>query len=107
MRKTIYLFSIACLFIFLTSCGYKEGITQPSSNSYLKFTGNTHNALVIIDDSNPFPIQTSNENGRVIHYQLSPGKHRIIVKRNNDVVLNREVLIGNGMTKEINIKWKK
>ena len=104
MRKTFYLFSITCFILFLSSCGYKEGVIQPSSNSYLKFTGNTRNAVVTIDDSDPISIQASSDNGNVIHYQLSPGKHRIIVKRNNDVVLKRDVLIGNGMTKEINIK---
>ena len=88
----------------LTACGYKEGIIQSSSNSYLKFTGNTHNAFVSIDDSDPFPIRPTSDNGNIIHYQLSPGKHKITVKRNNNVVLNREVLIGKGMTKEINVK---
>ena len=88
----------------LTACGSKEGIIQSSPNSYLKFTGNTHNAYATIDDSDPFPIQSSNENGRIIHYEVSPGKHKIIVMRNNAVALKREVLIGKGMTKEINVK---
>ena len=88
----------------LTACGYKEGIIQTSSNSYLKFTGNTHDAFATIDDSDPFSIQSASDNGKITHYQVSPGKHKIIVKRNNNVVLNREVLIGKGMTKEINVK---
>jgi len=105
MRKIIYFFLITCILMSLTACGgYKEGVILSSPNSYLKFTGNTNNAFVTIDDTDPFPIQSTNENGKIIHYQVSPGKHKIIVKRSNNVVLNKEVLIGNGMTKEIHVK---
>ncbi len=104
MHRVIKLISITLFCIFFIACGYKEGIVQSSSNSYLKFTGNTHGAVVIIDDNEPFPIQALDENRNLVHYQLSPGKHKIVVMRNNDLVLKREVLIGNGMTKEIDIK---
>ncbi len=104
MRKTIYFFLITCIFMSLTACGYKEGIVQSSTNSYLQFTGNIHNAFVTIDDSDPFPIQSKSENGKTMLYQVSSGKHKIVLKRDNNVVLNREVLVGQGMTKEIHVR---
>ena len=104
MRKTVCLFLMACLFLLLGACGYKEGIVQTSPGSYIKFTGNTLNAFAAIDGGMPFPVNSAGDNGKVLLYRVSPGKHRITVERNNSVVLDREVLIGNGMTKEINLR---
>lgn len=104
MSKIVYIFSICCLFLFFTACGYKEGVVQSSSNSYLEFTGNTHNAIVTIDNGDPFPLKETDDNRDIIHYQVSPGKHKIVIKRKNIIVLNREILIGKGMTKEISVK---
>jgi hypothetical protein len=104
MRRIAFCLLITCLLISFTACGYKEGIIQSSPNSYLKFTGNTRNAFATLDGSDPFPIQGSSDNGKIIHYEISPGKHRIIIQRNNTVILDRDMLIGKGMTKEINVK---
>ncbi len=104
MRKTAGFFLMACLVLSLAACGYKEGIVQSSPESYIKFTGNTLDAFATIDDGAPFPLWSTGDNGKPVIYRLSPGKHRITVERNNNVVLDREVLIGNGMTKEINLR---
>jgi len=103
MRKTILVFFTGCMLIALSSCGYKEGIIQTGDKSYLVFTGNTRDLQIIIDNNDPFSAQTGAENERVTHYQISPGKHMVVIKKGNEVVLQREILVGNGMTKEIQV----
>jgi hypothetical protein len=83
------------------ACGLREGVVQKEPQSFLWFTGNTQNAVVYIDDLAPFTL--SEENDELIHYEISPGKHEIVVKRSGNEIVNRVVLLGSGMTKEIQI----
>ncbi len=109
--KTL-LISLVVLFL-TTSCGLKEGVVQKDQRSYLWFTGNTENATVYIDDLAPISLNVrvaergTDENEKSvpsqINYALSPGKHVIVVKKDEIEVVNRKVLLGNGMTKEIQI----
>ena len=103
MREIFLIVLTSCVLITLSSCGYKEGVIQPGDKSYLVFTGNTQNIQIIIDNRDPFSAQTSVESGRVKHYQISPGKHMIVIKKGNEIVLQREILVGSGMTKEIQV----
>jgi hypothetical protein len=107
-------YSCLVLLALFTGCGLKEGVVQKESRSFLWFTGNTENAIVFIDDLNPIILNekssdTSNEaenntkkSGQV-HYEISPGKHTIIVKKSGAEIVNRNILLGNGITKEIQI----
>jgi len=103
MRKIFFTFLTGCVLITLSSCGYKEGVVQPGDKSYLVFTGNTQNIQIIIDSNDPFSAQTSVDNESVTQYQISPGKHMIVIKRDNEIVVQREILVGNGMIKEIQV----
>lgn len=101
------------LLVLIGGCGLKEGVTLKEQNSFLWFTGNTDNAVVYIDDLNPLILneKRSNINGEdenntrkgLVHYQLSPGKHKIVVIKSGVEVVNRDILLGNGITKEIQI----
>lgn len=108
-------FIILGLFIFLLcmGCGLKEGVVQKEAKSYLWFTGNTEGALVYIDDLSPMELEKKYyidsetgekiERNKEIHYECTPGKHRIIVKKMGEELVNRIVLLGNGIIKEIEI----
>ena len=108
-------FIILGLFIFLLcmGCGLKEGVVQKEAKSYLWFTGNTEDALVYIDDLDPIELgknyyidsETGEkiEKNKEIHYELTPGKHRVIVKKMGTKIVNRIVLLGSGIIKEIEI----
>ena len=108
-------FIILGLFVFLliVGCGLKEGVVQKEAKSYLWFTGNTEGVIVYIDDLKPIELgknyYTDSETGekigknKEIHYELTPGKHRIIVKKMEAKLVNRIVLLGNGIIKEIKI----
>lgn len=103
MRGIFLIVLASCLFITLSSCGYKEGVIQPGDKSYLVFTGNTQDIQITIDNNAPISVQADVENKSVTHYQISPGKHMIVIRRGSETVLQREILIGNGMTKEIQV----
>lgn len=93
---------MAALFIFLlcTGCGLKEGVIQKQSRSYLWFTGAAWNAVAYIDDLDPIVLKKTN---RPVHYEISPGKHHIVVKRNGAEIVNRVLLVGTGAVREISV----
>ncbi|MBW1615191.1 MAG: hypothetical protein JRJ49_01400 [Deltaproteobacteria bacterium] len=95
-------------------CGINEGVLNKEPASFLRFTGNVQNAIAYIDNLDPIEIDkpapignnvNENNNNRIrqTHYQISPGKHTIIIKKSGVEVVNRIILIGNGITKEIQI----
>ena len=109
MNIKFYHVFITLISFCIFGCGYKEGVVQTSPKSYLWFTGNIANSMVYINDLKPFslnkpinedPSQSQNE---LTHYQIQPGKYNIIVKKSNAVVVNRVVILGEGMTTEIEI----
>ena len=114
MKNIIKVFCLILIGILcFPGCSYKEGIEQGEPQSYLLFTGNTQGALASVDGEEPFTVdadQNTTANFREARsstsrtlYQISSGKHVIIVKKGEKVVVHREVLIGSGMTKEIYI----
>ena len=99
----------------LSSCGFREGVTVAEPAAYLAFGGNTTGAIVKIDESVSFPLgkgraatirSDTGENEKYLarrNYKITPGKHRIQVVRNGEIVVDRELLIGDGTTREISV----
>jgi hypothetical protein len=98
--KYLLAFILAC---FVTGCGYKEGVIQKDSVAYLWFTGNTEQSLVFLDGKEPFALNQTggSEKGKPTYYQVPPGKHRVVVKKGNEVVVDRVLIVGDGIIKEI------
>ena len=103
-------FSLLAFFLILLGCGITEGVIQKSEKSYLWFTGNTNGAVVYIDDLDMINLQGSyhidndgNKRKRTkpVHYKISPGKHTVRVERNGKIVVNRVLILGNNIVKEI------
>ena len=113
-KRTITLGLVLTLVALVVGgCGYQEGVTESDQKSYLYFSGNTEGALVIVDQGAPFPIkkryytdsatgEKREKSGKTI-YQVAPGKHRIVVKKGSVVVVDRILILGTGLTKEIQI----
>ena len=97
--KTCGFIALILLLLF-SGCGLKEGVVHKEQKSFLSFTGNTKNATAHIDNLAPIRLKSSSKR---IHYQISPGKHTIIIKRSGVEIVNRNILIGNGTTREIQI----
>ena len=113
MRKWVVLTMAVVAVFVLAGCGYQEGIRQPDRQSYIWFSGETKEAVAIIDDNEPFQVeQTSyvdsktgegvSKQGRTL-YQVKPGKHEIVVKKDGQVVVHRDLMIGAGATKEVHV----
>ncbi len=112
MKKGIF-----CLLavLLLGGCGYREGVTVTEPAAYLAFSGNTEGAIVRIDDSISFVlgegtssmvISDTGENDKRLpglRYRIVPGKHCIQVGKNGTVVVDRELLLNDGVTREISV----
>lgn len=96
MKKIIMLIFFLNLF---TSCGgYREGVIQKTEKGQIKFIGNTIEASVSIDNGELFKI------GKIdALYQIKPGLHLIKIYKKDQLVLNRNVYVDNGVIMEIDI----
>ncbi|UIJ37012.1 hypothetical protein LWC08_09700 [Desulfobaculum bizertense] len=114
MKKAVIglLFSLFAVTCLLNGCGYREGVTIPDKKAYVLFSGDTDGVVAYIDEYSPVVLgshyyKDSMGNKRVksteTHYELAPGKHRIVLVRNGEKVLERVIMIGNQMTTEIAI----
>lgn len=90
---------VGLFFLQISGCGYKEGTLVKDPVSYLWFTGNITEAIVFVDDKKPFELGKEG----LVYHQIPPGQHRIIVKKGQEVVVDRILIIGNEITKEIQI----
>lgn len=112
MKMTLF---CILLLLSLTSCGYREGVTVAEPAAFLAFGGNTAGATVRIDDGISFSLgegrgttitSATGEKEKYLagtHYRIVPGKHRIQVEKNGELVVDRELLIGDGTTREISV----
>lgn len=94
------IFCLIFLSFFMASCGggYHDGILQKAEKSYLKFTGEIRTATISIDDGEEFYPDPMVE-----LLEVKPGKHTIKAFRNNQLILNRVVILDNKTTMEIQI----
>jgi len=96
MKLSIIVLLISFL---ICSCGgYNEGIIQKSEKGFLKFVGEIKTVTVAIDQGEEFLLDS-----KIEVYQVKPGKHTIKMYRNNNLILNRNVIVDNQTTMEIEI----
>jgi hypothetical protein len=96
MRYSLFILLVSSLFV---SCGgYNEGIVQKEGKGFLKFVGNINAITVSIDEGKEFLLDPAIE-----VYQVKPGKHAVRMYRDNQLVLNRVVIVDNQTTMEIQI----
>lgn len=111
MKKYIAILVILSLATVL-GCGFREGVIQPDSRSFIWFSGNTQDAIASVDKQSEFKIEPNyyvdnrgekvKKSGRAL-YEVKPGKHEIIVKRNGEIIVNRILMISAGATKEVRV----
>lgn len=98
MMKRLTAVVFVLLFTFMSGCGYKEGVQSEERVSYLYFSGSAKGAVVYIDD---LPTFTVEKLGPDETYKVAPGKHLIIVKKGDQVLVQRTLLLTDGVAKEI------
>jgi hypothetical protein len=103
------------LVLVLYGCGLNEATIQSDQKSFLYFSGNIENSFVSIDHGDKIElgktrIEPKNEKNmkttkrfKKEYYETTPGKHSIIVTRNGKIIVNRLVILGDGIVKEVSI----
>jgi len=95
------------LLFLIVSCGYYEGVVQPTPRSYISFMGNVDSATAVIDDAITLNLDKELRGGegekKVVLFQIAPGKHKVVVSKMGQEVVNRVIIIGDGTTKEIHV----
>jgi hypothetical protein len=95
------------LLLSIVSCGYYEGVVQPTPKSYLSFIGNTAGAVAVIDETITLNLDKELEKKdgaeKPILFQIAPGKHKVVATKMGREVVNRVIIIADGATKEIQI----
>ena len=93
--------------LVIGACGYQEGAIQRAERSYLKFSGNVGNAIARVDDGPPFvllPGDVTQADGQSVPgtlYQVPPGRHRVTVTREGQVVVDRILMLNDKTTMEV------
>jgi hypothetical protein len=101
--------------LLVAGCGYHEGRVQPAEESYIRFEGKWRDASVYFD-KNPDPVvleiiappppETGGPEDVIyppLTYAISPGTHRIRVFRDDQLVVDRVLYLGDQTTMEVNI----
>ena len=88
------------LALFISGCGSKEGVRTEAQKSYLYFSGNTSGALVSIDKGEEFSVKAGSNN----QYGVKPGKHLVEISRDGNLIIKREIYVGDGIAKEIEVE---
>ena len=103
-KKLIFL---GLLLFLIINCGYYEGVVQPTPRSYIAFMGNVDGATAVIDASITLNLDKELRGGegekKSVLFQITPGKHKVIVIKMGREVVNRVILVGDGATKEIEV----
>lgn len=98
MRHLLSIFALAAL--LLSGCGYKEGAATGERTSYLYFSGDTDAVTVSVDGGERFEVEA----GRDHQYKIQPGKHNVRVYRGDNLIVEREIYVGDGIAKEIGVQ---
>ena len=96
----IHRISILIFMLLIVGCGgYNTGINQKAEKGFIKFSGNTLDITVSIDNGPQFTIDVG-----VDQYELLPGKHMVKVFRNNQLIIDRIIIIDNQSTFELEVQ---
>ena len=95
--KTFAIF-IFSLFLFTSCGGYKTGVLETERDGFIKFIGNTTNVTVEIGESINFSL-----NPETNLYKLKPGKYNIRIYRDNNLVVERILIIQSQNTIELEV----
>lgn len=91
---------LAAFALFFVGCGSKEGVKSEAQKSYLYFSGNVEDVTVSIDKGGSFEVEAGETN----QYATKPGKHLVEVYRDGALIIKREIYLGDGVAKEIEVQ---
>lgn len=100
MKTTLMIIALSFALTLVASCGggYTSGTVQSAEESFLKFTGNTIGVTISVDAGTPFPYSKETD-----LYKLKPGSHAVKVYRGAQLVVDRQLVLDNHVTFEIDV----
>lgn len=96
----IFLTALMAFTLFFSGCGSKEGVKSEAQKSYLYFNGNVSDVSVSIDKGTAFGVKAGVNN----QYATKPGKHLVEIFRDGALIIKREIYLGDGVAKEIEVQ---
>ena len=100
MKKIAGFIGLAAVALIVTGCGYKSGTATGERESFLYFTGDVQGTDVSVDDGQRFTVKPGRDN----QYKIAPGKHNVKVYSGDDILVNRDIYVGDGVAKEIGVQ---
>lgn len=98
MKLSKLLVLVMTLSLFF-SCSYKEGVRNDASVSYLFFSGNPYEVTVSVNEGTKFKPEFDKDE----LYRIPSGKSIIRVYRQNKLILEKEIFVSEGISKEIEV----
>jgi len=112
MKKNATIIVFLLFLLFISGCGFKETVVQPDTQGYIWFSGNTYGTTATIDNLSEFNIESNfyrdnrgekvKKSGKAL-YEVKPGRHEVVVKRNKDIIVHRVIMVSAGATKEVRV----
>jgi hypothetical protein len=94
--RPLVAFALVCIVI---GCGgYTSSVTTKDSPGWIKLVGSTSNITVSIDNGEAW-----SPSKKVDRYELAPGTHEIRIFRSGQLILQRALLITEGIESEVAI----
>lgn len=87
------------LSLLLISCGgYRTSIVEKDNSGFLKFTGNTANVTITLNDEDEFSLDPKTE-----LYKVNPGQYNLKAYRDNILLIDRIIIVEKQTTNEIEV----
>jgi hypothetical protein len=102
--KPLIMAALSLMLLMGCYYGKRSATVQPADQCFLQFSGNSEGVRIIIDESTPFVLGKSGDTDRfkpLKLYQIQPGKHHIQAFKNEKMIIDQLIYIGNNETKEI------
>lgn len=99
MNWLLILASISLVTV-LPGCAMVETTTQVEDVAFLTFKGVADGASFQLDGGTPQQIERWPDS---VRYQIAPGRHSLIVSRNGDVIVRREIYLTTGQVFELSL----
>ncbi|MEE2730792.1 MAG: hypothetical protein VYA55_08205 [Pseudomonadota bacterium] len=99
---------LVCLFSLLAACGSFQSVTQTEESTYLQLEGNPAGVQLKLDDTHQLDLERDTTsfdlNGKTItKIIIQPGRHRVTLTRNQQLLVDREFYVSEGNGFEVKI----
>ena len=105
--KMKYLLVVSSL-LLLAACGSFTSVTQTEEGTFLQLIGNRSGVVLVIDDKSQLNLEADTKsfdlNGKIAtKIVVSPGQHRIKIKRGGSLLVDRSIYVSEGNVFEVMI----